>query len=89
LYKRSYMFRSIWTETCRSVYTNVLIVNFNIFMLKKCAFVGQKKNFDIYRNARYYNNKNLFKTLCAMLRWGFVPYLATSLIFVENFFTLS
>jgi hypothetical protein len=32
-------------KTCRSVYTNVLIVNFNIFMLIKCAFVGQK-NFD-------------------------------------------
>jgi hypothetical protein len=29
-------------QTCRSVYTNVLIVNFNIFMLIKCAFVGQK-----------------------------------------------
>jgi hypothetical protein len=32
-------------------------MNFNIFVLIKCAFVGQK-NFDIYRNARYYNNKN-------------------------------
>jgi hypothetical protein len=28
-------------------------------MLIKCAFVGQK-NFDIYRNARYYNNKKGF-----------------------------
>jgi hypothetical protein len=52
--------RAVWseTETCRSNYTNVLIVSFNSFMLIKCAFVGHK-NFDIYRNARYYNNKNL------------------------------
>jgi hypothetical protein len=39
---------SIWTETCRSVYTNVLIVSFNIFMLIKCAFVGHKKLWEVY-----------------------------------------
>jgi hypothetical protein len=30
-------------------------------------------------------NQICSKTLHAMLRWGFLPYLATSLIFVENF----
>jgi hypothetical protein len=33
-------------------------------------------------------NKICSEMLHAMLRWGFLPYLATSLIFVENFFTL-
>jgi hypothetical protein len=40
--------RSIWTETCRSDYTNVLIVSFNIFVLIKCAFVGHKKTLNTY-----------------------------------------
>jgi hypothetical protein len=31
-------------------------------MLIKCAFVGQK-NFYIYRNARYYNNKNIIQSI--------------------------
>jgi hypothetical protein len=39
--------QSIWTETCRSKYTDVLTVNFEHFIwLINCAFVGQK-NFDI------------------------------------------
>jgi hypothetical protein len=52
-------------------------------MLIKCAFVGHK-NFDIYRNARYYNNKNgnimFAKVICSINNRNEARYVSMKLM---------